>query len=91
MPRSSPVRRAYELYNNLNNRQSWDQTAVLFAVRGLNGGLADFWDLQTKGHLHVNEDGSNIWRESPDKDHSHLVRKMPPQKIAGVIESMMLH
>ena len=89
-PAGTPVRRAYELFNGLNNRQSWDQTAVLYAVRGLNGGLADYWDLRSKGYLHVSEDGSNVWRESPDKAHSYLVKKMPPAKIAAVIEELML-
>jgi inosine-uridine nucleoside N-ribohydrolase len=86
----SPVRRAYELYNGLNDRQSWDQTAVLYAVRGLNGGLADYWDLVDDGYLHVSEDGSNEWRKSPDKAHSYLVEKMEPEKIAQVIEKLML-
>lgn len=90
VPTSSPVRRAYELYNGLNHRQSWDQTAVLYAVRGLDGGLADYWDLATEGHLHVNDDGSNVWRKSPDKDHRYLVEKMAPQRIAAVIEELML-
>ncbi|GAG15741.1 unnamed protein product, partial [marine sediment metagenome] len=89
-PEGTPVRRAYELYNGLNNRQSWDQTAVLYAVRGLDGGLADYWDLNTEGYLHVNEDGSNEWRTSPDKDHAYLIRKMDPKKIAEVIEELML-
>ena len=44
-PEGTPVRRAYELYNGLNDRQSWDQTAVLYAVRGLDGGLSDYWDV----------------------------------------------
>lgn len=86
----TPVRRAYELYNGLKDRQSWDQTAVLYAVRGLDGGLADFWDTVSTGYLHVNEDGSNAWRDSPDKDHGYLVRKMHPEKIARVIEELML-
>jgi inosine-uridine nucleoside N-ribohydrolase len=86
----TPVRRAYELFNGLNNRQSWDQTAVLYAVRGLDGGLADYWHVRSKGYLQVNEDGSNVWRESPDKEHSYLVRKMPPEKIAVVIGELML-
>jgi len=89
-PEGTPVRRAYELFNGLNNRQSWDQTAVLYAVRGLDGGLADYWDLDSTGYLHVNPDGSNQWRSSPDKDHTYLVRKMEPKKIAGVIEELML-
>ncbi len=90
VPKESPVRRAYELYNGLKNRQSWDQTAVLFAVRGLDGGLSDYWNLQSNGSLHVNEDGSNAWRESTRRQHSFLVKKMPPQRIAAVIEELML-
>jgi len=90
VPADSPVRRGYELYNGLNHRESWDQTAVLYAVRGLDGGLADYWDLQTEGCLHVNQDGSNEWRNSPDKAHAFLVRKMDPKKIAAVIEELML-
>ena len=31
--KDNPVRRGYELYNNLQNRQSWDQMTVLYAVR----------------------------------------------------------
>ncbi len=90
VPETSPVRRAYQLYNGLKHRESWDQTAVLFAVRGLDGGLADYWDIESKGYLHVNEDGSNEWCKSPDKAHSFLVRKMDPQEIAEVIEELML-
>jgi len=89
-PEGTPVRRAYELYNGLNDRQSWDQTAVLYAVRGLDGGLADYWDVEREGYLHVNQDGSNEWRKSPDKDHAYLVRKMDPKKIAEVIEELMI-
>ena len=80
LPESSPVRRAYELYNGLTDRQSWDQTAVLYAVRGLGGGLDDFWDL----------DGSNEWHSSPDKNHAYLVEKMLPEEVAIYIEELML-
>lgn len=90
-PEGTPVRRGYELYNGLKNRQSWDQTAVLYAARGLDGGLADYWDLRSTGHLHVSEDGSNAWHDSPNKDHAYLVKKMPPEKIAAAIENLMLH
>jgi len=89
-PEGTPVRRAYELYNGLNDRQSWDQTAVLYAVRGLDGGLTDFWDSVTEGCLHVNNDGSDAWRTTLDKDHTYLIRKMDPKKIAAVIEELML-
>lgn len=90
-PKSSPVRRAYELYNGLHNRQSWDQTAVLYAVRGLDGGLADYWLRESGGSLHVEPDGSDAWQPSTGQGQSYLVKKMPPAKIAAVIESLMLH
>jgi len=58
--RATPVRRAYELYNGLNNRPSYDQSAVLYAIRGLDGGLAHCWAVKSSGRLAVNEDGSDI-------------------------------
>jgi len=90
LPAGSPVRRAYELYDGLNDRQSWDQTAVLYAVRGLDGGMSDVWDLHTTGHLHVHPDGSNVWRDAPDREHAYLVRKAPPEAVADLIETLML-
>ena len=76
--------------NGLKDRQSWDQTAVLYAVRGLNGGLAGYWDLRSGGRVAVADDGSNAWRDTPDQQHSYLVKRMSPDKIASVIEGFML-
>ena len=89
-PQSSPARRAFELFNGLRSKASFDQTAVLYAVRGLNGGLDDFWDLVSTGYMQVQEDGSNEWRPQTDKDHAYLVEKMSPPKVAKVIEDLML-
>ena len=89
-PTTSPVRRAYELYNGLTSRPSYDQTAVLFAVRGLSGGLADLWSLKSNGRLVVNDDGSDVWRESSEQTQSYLVTKIAPPRIAKIIEQLML-
>jgi hypothetical protein len=91
LPDTSPVRRAYELYNGINDRQSWDQTAVLYAARGLDGGLAELWDLNATGYLHVDDDGANQWRNDPDRQHAYLVEKMNPQQIAEGIEELMMY
>ncbi len=90
LPSSNPVRRSYELYNGLNNRQSWDQTAALYAVRGLNGGLNNVWSLHSGGSVEVLNDGNNRWLDVPDRGHSYLVAKMPPQKVATMIEALMV-
>lgn len=89
-PEGHPVRRSYELYNGLRARPSWDQIAVLYAVRGLNGGLDDFWDLETKGYNHLHPDGSNEWRSVPDREHAYLIQKSDPAEAAKIIEELMV-
>ncbi|MBT4865747.1 MAG: nucleoside hydrolase [Planctomycetaceae bacterium] len=91
LPKPHPVRRSYELYNGLKNRESWDQTAALYAVRGVRGELADFWDLSEPGTMRVLEDGSNDWQAQTDRNHVYLIQKLPPAKVAAAIEDLMLH
>ncbi|MFW6164192.1 MAG: nucleoside hydrolase [Planctomycetota bacterium] len=91
LPESSPVRRAYQLYNGLKPHKSWDQTAVLYAVRGTRGGLEAVWDLHREGRCHVFPDGRNAWRPEPDRPHAYLVEKMPPAQVARRIEALMLY
>jgi len=84
----NPVRIGYERYFGKpgQNRASWDQTAVLYAVRG----LADYWDAVTTGHCHVEPDGRNAWRAEPDKPHAYLKTKMDPKDLARIIEDLMV-
>ena len=89
LDKSSPVRRAYELYNGLSNRQSWDQTAVLYAVRGLSGGLTEVWDVRNQGQLRVEPDGSDVWQPATGSEESYLAKKMPPAKVGRMIEKLM--
>ena len=63
LPATNPVRRAYELSNGLTGHSSWDQTAVLYAVRGLAGKLDDMWGLSSSGSVVVSADGSNQWQQ----------------------------
>jgi purine nucleosidase len=90
LPATSPVRRSYQLYNGIKPHFSWDQTAVLYAARGPDGGLDDHWGLVTQGRLEIDDDGNNTWQPSPDSDHAYLVEKGPPSKIAAIIEGLML-
>ena len=90
LPPTSPVRRSYQLHNGLKPHFSWDQTAVLYAARGLDGGLDDHWELVTEGHLEITEDGSNTWQSLPDSDHAYLAEKGPPREVAKVIEGLMV-
>jgi hypothetical protein len=86
-PSVNPVRRVYELYlGERPTRSSWDQVAVLYAVRP----HAPFWRIRTEGYNHIFEDGTNQWREQPDKEHN-LVEFAPHErdKITGIIEQLM--
>ncbi len=85
----NPVVDAYSMalsQDNPEGRMSWDQTTVLVAVRG-----AGKYFKTEKGTMTVLDDGSDKWTKDPDGSHEHLVFKMSKDKLAEVIESLMLH
>ncbi|MGK6350937.1 nucleoside hydrolase [Parapedobacter sp. DT-150] len=90
---SSPAASAYA-YNlktytkeGETNRQSWDQTAVLCAIRN----PEDYFYVNGPGKLIVHEDGSNAWDPTTDAGHYFLSHKYPYSYIAQTIEALMLH
>jgi Inosine-uridine preferring nucleoside hydrolase len=89
LPDESPVKAAYRLFNGLLDRESWDQTAVLYAVRG----ARDYWRESPPGlnlmHARVGQ-GFNEWLDFPAGRHRHLQEKMSPGELARTIEELML-
>jgi hypothetical protein len=90
VPQNSPVRRGYEHFNGLTNHPSWDQTAVLYAVRGLKGELKDVWNVGSGGYFQIHDDGSNTWVAGAQHQHFYLIAKMPTIEVAKQIEALML-
>jgi len=89
LPETHPVRRAYAMHPARpleNGRPSWDQTAVLAAVRG----PAGFWGLGPAGVNRIASDGSNRWQPDPLGRHAYLIEKTPPAEVAAEIEALML-
>ena len=84
------AKRAYFLFNKWQGRQSWDQTAVLYAGRGLDGGLDEVWDLSPPGRMVIEKDGENGWQAEEGGPHRYLVEKMKPGKVAEMIEGLMV-
>jgi hypothetical protein len=83
----NPVRRIYELYlGERLTRSSWDQVALLYAVRP----EAPFWRIQTTGYNHIFPNGTNQWRKEPDKNHN-LVTFIPEARevVTAIIEELM--
>ncbi len=90
--KGSPTQWAYQYclmtYDKapLRNRNSWDHTAVLCAVRD----PEKYFYVVGGGTFVCNPDGSNTWNPDLDSHHSFLVHKYPYQKIADVIDDLML-
>jgi len=91
--KGSPVQWAYHYclsnYENKQslNRNSWDPTAVLCAVRN----PEDYFYVIGNGTVICNPDGSNTWNPEKNSNHSFLVHKYPYQKIAGILDDLMLY
>jgi inosine-uridine nucleoside N-ribohydrolase len=84
----SPVKVAFEtnpMVDSVKNRHSWDQTAVLCAVRG----PEQFWDIQ-EGRLEIADDGKNQWTDAEGTNRFYLKVKTPPSEMKKVIEDMMV-
>jgi len=90
---SCPVASAYA-YNlrtfapgGEQSRPSWDQTAVLVAVRD----AERYFYVNGPGALSVASDGTNQWNPDEDRPHYFLTHKYPLPVIESTIEQLMLH
>jgi purine nucleosidase len=92
LPEDNPVRRAYQLFGRIPHK-NWDQVAVLYAVRGMDGGPAShYWELSGPGRIIIDpEDGSNTWEDDPDGSHRHLIQKGTDDEIAREMDALMMH
>lgn len=86
----SPVKEVFQISipkdpQDKNGRMSWDQTAVLVAVRG----YQKFYD-GIVGKIISKEDGSNGWNPN-GTGHIYLKEKMPVSEVEKIINGLMLH
>ncbi len=90
--RDNPVREVYRLalHNKWRDHASWDQSAVLFAVRG----LRDYWLACTTGRpvIYQDQDGNwaTDWLASPDSKHAYLKIRKANAELAKIIEDLMI-
>ncbi|MBN8526489.1 MAG: nucleoside hydrolase [Planctomycetes bacterium] len=89
IPKESPLHAAYKPYGG--QRQSWDLTAVLAAVRG----PAPYWGLSTTpGHYCVVPSKSipgytHHWEGRSDRDQTYLVLRRPASEAAAAIDGLL--
>ena len=88
--KASPVKDAFSISipmnpDDRNGRPSWDQTAVLIAVRG----YQNYFNLE-QGRMTVNAEGINGW-DYNGKGHSFVTGKMEDNKLEDLINHLMMH
>ena len=66
---------------------SFDQTAVLYAVKG---GIGAYWDKVENGFCEADETGGNRWVKKKNSNHSYLKLKESSEVMATLIEVLML-
>jgi inosine-uridine nucleoside N-ribohydrolase len=66
-------------------RMSWDETAVLVAIKG----YEQYYDV-LEGYFVVKEDGSNEWDENGE-GHFHLVQRMAPADLQRILDVLIAH
>lgn len=88
--RNSPVKDVFRISIPLDpedkqGRMSWDQTAVLVAIKG----TSPYYTTKS-GRFVTLSDGSNQWNAS-GKGHYYLVEKMPVAQVTQLINQYMMH
>jgi inosine-uridine nucleoside N-ribohydrolase len=84
---NSPVKDAYQVAlnydKNTTGRMSWDQTAVLVAIKG----IEPFFDYK-RLNFDIKEDGTNVI--IPGEKFKYLLFKQTPEQISRHIEELMM-
>ena len=86
----SPVKEAYAMSfaeGDPDGRMSWDQTAVLVAIKG----YAPYFEIERGRFQVLDEEGRNGWQPDVNGPHARLLFRMTPSQIAAVIEGYMMH
>ena len=87
---SSPVYRAYQLYNNFAGRSSWDQIALFLLLEE----SKKYFDMVDDGYRHVKEDGSNKWMTDKDNPYQEYLVLKPNanlEELAKMLDDMVIN
>jgi len=87
---NSPVKDVYRIsipmsQQDTAGRMSWDQTAVLIAVKG----YQPWWKIET-GKMIVADNGSNTWSKE-NSLHSYIIEAQHPSVVQEFINKLMMH
>ena len=96
-PEINPVARAYEAYRGtdggsgtIGDRQSWDQTAVLYAAAGTAWEGNTLWQRSDPHDIDFTDTGRALINANPDADRRFLIQSMSNDDIASIISDLMI-
>ncbi|MEQ9265400.1 MAG: nucleoside hydrolase [Balneolaceae bacterium] len=72
---------------NINDNSTFDQTAVLYAIRD---GVGTYWDRVENGICVADSTGGNTWEPKENSNHSYLVLKKPRIEMEQELEAFMI-
>jgi len=90
-PGSNPVARAYKEYfkGRIRSRDSWDQTAVLFAIAGTSFGGKELWKLSEPVAVTFKDNAETGFKPDPESTRRYLIEVAPKEETAEVISTLM--
>jgi hypothetical protein len=93
-PEKNPVARAYELFpaggiGNIAGSASFDQTILYYAVRGNKADDVQLWEVSEPGTVRFPE-GRTVFQANLNGNHRYLIPGAPYEKVAEVIEELMI-
>ena len=97
-PENNPVAMSYKLHpyteggpGVIGGRSSWDQTAVYYAVRGVDFEGEAIWDKAGPIAISFTDEGNTRFEENPAGSRHYLTQRMPIDRTAAIIEDLMNH
>ncbi len=87
--RHAPWMNEYYREGKITPNSTYDQTSVLYAVRG---GVGKYWEKIENGICVPDDTGGNYWKEVDDENtnHAYLVLLKTPEEMEDIIYSFML-
>lgn len=87
---NSPVKETFALClmeGDPEGRMSWDQTAVLVAIKG----YKPYYTVERGTFMVLNHEGKNGWIPDSRGKHLRLIEKTPASEMASLIETYMMY
>ncbi|MBQ8642885.1 MAG: nucleoside hydrolase [Clostridia bacterium] len=82
--KGDPVALAYEIHNHGHGRCSWDQTAMLEAIRP-----GKYWNYHDYGRITVDDEYVTHWSTSEVYRHTYLMPKADYETVRQVIDDLV--